>query len=54
MEASGQLHDPAALSPEKQPLLSIGKEVGWTPEPPECRDEEKNSQPFLGLEPPLI
>jgi hypothetical protein len=33
MEVSGQLHDPAALPPEKEPLVPIGKEAGWAPEP---------------------
>jgi len=32
MELSDQLHAPAALSPEKEPLLRIGKEAGWDPE----------------------
>jgi len=33
MEVSGQLLDPAALSPRKEPLAPIGQEVGWAPEP---------------------
>jgi hypothetical protein len=32
MEVSGH-HDPAALSPGKEPLVPIGKEAGWAPEP---------------------
>jgi len=33
MEVSGQLHAPAALSPGKEPLVSIVQEAGWAPEP---------------------
>jgi hypothetical protein len=33
MEASGQLHAPAALPLGKEPPLAIGQEAGWTPEP---------------------
>jgi len=33
MEVSGQLHAMAALSPEKEPLVLIGEEAGWAPEP---------------------
>jgi hypothetical protein len=33
MEVSGQLHAPAALSPEKEPLVPIGEEAGWASEP---------------------
>jgi hypothetical protein len=29
----GQLHVPAVLPPEKEPLVSIGEEAGWIPEP---------------------
>jgi len=29
MEVSGQLHAPAALPPEKEPLVPFGYEVGW-------------------------
>jgi hypothetical protein len=32
MEVSGQLHAPVALPPEKEPLVAIGQEAGWTPE----------------------
>jgi hypothetical protein len=31
MEVSGQLHDPAALPPGKQPLVYIEKAAVWTP-----------------------
>jgi hypothetical protein len=33
---SGQLHALAALPPRKEPLIPIGLEVGWTPEPVEA------------------
>jgi hypothetical protein len=32
MEVSGQLHAPAALPPEKEPLEHIWQEAGWAPE----------------------
>jgi hypothetical protein len=33
MEASGQLHAPAALPPGKEPSVPIRYEAGWAPEP---------------------
>jgi hypothetical protein len=33
MEVSGQVHIPAALPPGKEPLVPIGQEAGWVPEP---------------------
>jgi hypothetical protein len=33
MEVSGQLHAPAALPPEKEPVVPIGEEAEWAPEP---------------------
>jgi len=30
---SGQLHAPAALLSEKEPLILIGQGAGWAPEP---------------------
>jgi hypothetical protein len=33
MEVSGQIHSPAALHPDKEPLVPSGLEGGWTPEP---------------------
>jgi hypothetical protein len=33
MDVSGQLHDPAALPPGKDPLVPTGQEAGWAPEP---------------------
>jgi hypothetical protein len=32
-EVSGHLHAPAALSPEKEPLVPIGQQAGLAPEP---------------------
>jgi hypothetical protein len=31
--SGGQLHAPAVLPPGKEPLVSIGYEVRWAPEP---------------------
>jgi hypothetical protein len=33
MEVSGQLHSPAALFPDKEPMKPTGYEAGWIPEP---------------------
>jgi hypothetical protein len=33
MEASGQLHAPAALPLGNEPKVPIGYEAGWAPEP---------------------
>jgi hypothetical protein len=33
MKVSDQLHAPAILPPEKEPLVLIGQEAGWAPEP---------------------
>jgi hypothetical protein len=33
MEVSGQLHALVALPTGKEPLVPIGKEAGWAPEP---------------------
>jgi hypothetical protein len=33
MEVGGQLHVPAALPPGKEPLVPIGEEAVWAPEP---------------------
>jgi hypothetical protein len=49
---SGQLHAPAALPPEKGPLISIGQEVGWVSKSVWTRCWRENSQPLPGLEPP--
>jgi hypothetical protein len=31
MEVRGQLHVPAVLPPEKEPLAPIGQDAGWAP-----------------------
>jgi hypothetical protein len=46
MEASGQLHAPAALPPGKEPLYPLDRRLGI--------GEEKNSHPLSGLKPPVI
>jgi hypothetical protein len=33
MEASGQIHAPAALLPRKELLVVIGEEAGWASQP---------------------
>jgi len=33
MEVGGQFHAPTALPPGKEPLVPIGQEDGWGPEP---------------------
>jgi hypothetical protein len=50
MEVSGQLHAQAALAPGKVPLVPLG---GYQSNSGRG-GEEKNSQPLLGLEPPII
>jgi hypothetical protein len=54
MEVSGQLHAPAALPPGKEPLVPIGQEAGWAPEPVWMRWWREISQPLPGLKPPII
>jgi hypothetical protein len=51
MEVSGQLHAPAALLSEKQPLVPIGYEARWAQSRSGRGGEEKNSQPPPGIEP---
>jgi hypothetical protein len=48
MEVSGQLHAPAALPPGKKPLVSIGWEAGWAPEPLSLSIGDKNMD--IGLQ----
>jgi hypothetical protein len=43
---SVQLHAPAALPPRKEPLVPIGQEVGWTPEPVWTTWRRENSWPY--------
>jgi hypothetical protein len=33
LEMSDQLNAPAALAPWKEPLVAVGYEAGWAPEP---------------------
>jgi hypothetical protein len=47
MEASGQLHTPAALLPGKEPLVPVREEAGRAPEPFERGGEEKKM--FLNM-----
>jgi len=42
MVVSGQLHAPAALRPGKQPLVPIGYEAEWAPEPFWTKKGENN------------
>jgi len=51
MEVAGQLHEPAALPPGKEPLVSIGQETWWSQSLSGCNGEERNSQTHLGIEP---
>jgi len=53
MEVSGQIHPPAALPPGKElppPPVSIGEDVGWTPEPVSTRWRGKTSLSLPGIE----
>jgi hypothetical protein len=49
MEVSGQFHAPAALH-----QYSLDRRLGGPQSRSERGDEEKNSQPLPGLEPPII
>jgi hypothetical protein len=49
MEASGQLHSPAALPPGKEPLVPIGLEAGWAQSRSGRGGLEKNSQHPPGI-----
>jgi len=54
MYVSGQLHSPAAVPPGKEPLVLIGCDTGWAPEPVWSGrgGKEENSQPLSGIESP--
>jgi hypothetical protein len=54
MEVSGQLHVPAALPPEKEPLVPLDRRLGKPHSRSGSGGEDKNSQPLLWLEPPII
>jgi hypothetical protein len=51
MEVHGQLHDPAALLPGKEPLVPIGSEDGWVQNRSGRGGEEENSQSPPEIEP---
>jgi hypothetical protein len=51
MEVRGQLQSSADLPPGKEPLVPLDRRLGG---PQSWSDEEKNSQPLPGLEPPII
>jgi hypothetical protein len=51
METTGQLHTPAALPPGKQPS---DRRLGELQSRSGRGGEEKNFQPLLGLQPPII
>jgi hypothetical protein len=51
MEVSGQLHDPAALHPGKEPLVPLDRRLGGPQSRSGRGGEEKNSQPQSGIEP---
>jgi hypothetical protein len=42
----GQLHAPATLPPGKEPLVPIGQEAGWAPEPVWTTWRRENSWPY--------
>jgi hypothetical protein len=54
MEVSCKLHAPAALPPEKEPLVPTGQEAEWASEPVWTQWRGENSQYLPGLEPPTI
>jgi hypothetical protein len=51
MEVSGQLHAPAALPPGKSPWYPLDRRLSGPQSHSGRSDEEKNSQPPLGIEP---
>jgi hypothetical protein len=54
MEVSGQLHAPAALLPENEPLVPLDRRLGGPQSRTGRSDEEINSQSLSGIEPPTI
>jgi len=54
MDASGQLHAPAALPVGKDPLVCIGRRMTGPQSQSEHGGEDKNSLPLRWLEPPII
>jgi len=47
MEVSGEIRDPAALIPRKEPLVPIDRRLGGSQSRSGCGGEEKNSQPVV-------
>jgi len=47
---SGQLHAPAALPLDKEPLVPIGYEAGWIPEPVRTQWQRRMSLSLPGIE----
>jgi hypothetical protein len=54
MDVIGQLHAPAALPPGKSPWYPLDRRLGRLQSRSGHSDEEKNSHPLPGLEPPII
>jgi hypothetical protein len=48
----GQLYTPAALPPAKEPLVPIGYEAGWDPEPVWTRLLRENLQTLAEIRTP--
>jgi hypothetical protein len=53
MKVSGQINVPVSLSPGKETLVQLDRGLGWPQSRYGSGGEEKNSQPLLGLEPPI-
>jgi hypothetical protein len=54
MEVSGQLHTPSALPQGKNPWYPLYRRLGGPQSRSGRGGEEKNFQPLLELEPPII
>jgi hypothetical protein len=54
MEVNGQLHAPIALRPGTSPMYLLDRRLRGPQNRSGRGGEEKNSQPLLGLEPPII
>jgi hypothetical protein len=54
MEVSGQLHDLALYPQGKSPWYPLDRRLGGPQSRSERGEEEKNSQPLAGLEPPIM